>query len=70
MDENNIPADGADAEEAAKKALWRKAVGYEVEETCNIETDKGYSHIVKTKHVPGDLKALQLYRQLYGNGGI
>lgn len=70
MEEDYVPADGAETEDAVKKALWRKAVGYEVQEVVDIDSTKGASTITKNKHIPGDLKALQLYRKLYGDGGI
>ena len=64
------PAEGPETEEEFKRQLWRKAVGYEVQEVVDIDSAKGASTITKNKHIPGDLKALQLYRKLYGDGGI
>lgn len=65
-----IPAEGQETEDFLKAELLKKAIGYEIEEVSDIESSKGVTHIVRTKHIPGDLKALQLYRKLYGDGGI
>lgn len=67
---SEFPAEGAETEDECKRQLWRRAVGYDYEEVTEIDGAKGCSTITKNKHVPGDLKALQLYRKLYGDGGI
>lgn len=67
---NFIPAEGQETEDFLKEQLLRKAIGYDVTEVSDIDSTKGSTHIERTKHIPGDLKALQLYRKLYGDGGI
>lgn len=70
MDEETIiPAEGADTEDAMKAALWKRAVGYDVEEVTEAYSEKfGAQTIRKTKHIPGDIKAMEQYRRLYGEG--
>ena len=69
MDDMIIPAEGKDTDDAMKAALWKRAVGYDVEEVTEAYSDKfGNQTIRKTKHIPGDIKAMEKYRQLYGDG--
>lgn len=63
----NPPAEGVETDEWFKRQLLRKAVGYEVEEFTEIDGEHP-STIRKLRHVPGDLKALELYRKIYGDG--
>lgn len=70
MDEKQLiaPADGTDAEDAIKLALFRKAMGYDVEEVTIIDSEKmGHQEIRKTKHIPGDVKAMEQYVRKYGD---
>lgn len=62
---NQLP-EGFEAENAMKAALYKRAVGYDVEETKTITSDKGTETITTVRHVPGDVKAMETYLQLFG----
>lgn len=51
-----------------KEALYKRAMGYEVEETKVIVSNDGRPiRIEKTKrHIPPDLKAMIAYKKLFG----
>lgn len=53
-----------------KAAMYKRAIGYEVEETYVTFDDAGNKKIIKRKkHIPGDPKAQETYIRLFGNPG-
>lgn len=59
---------GRDAWEHMKLALYKKSVGYEVElKETEDNTKLGYIERTKEQHIPGDIKAIEKYLQLFGN---
>lgn len=58
-----------DVREELKQALYKRAMGYEVEETKVIVSKDGRPiRIEKTKkHIPSDIKAMLALKKLFGD---
>lgn len=55
-------------EDVMKRILYKRAVGYEVEDTEVVMSKDGRPTRIKKvkRHVPGDVSAMKEYRRLYG----
>lgn len=65
---------GRTPEEVAKEMkaeLYKRAKGYDIEEKIVTEGPQGTIVTTKTKHIPGDARAMVEYIRLFGtdNGG-
>ena len=58
--------EGQAAVDAMKAALWKRANGYTYEQRTTISGSKGDMEVVKTIHVPGDIKAMAEYIKIFG----
>lgn len=59
---------GRKAWASMQEALYKKATGYTVELHETEESQKlGFTERNKEQHIPGDIKAVEKYLQLFGN---
>lgn len=68
MTDNRREQEGRDV---MKEILYKRAVGYEAEETEVVMSKDGRPTQIKKikKHIPGDVRAMKEYRRLYGMSG-
>lgn len=68
MDDNERLPVGNEAWQAMQQALYKKAMGYTVELRETEESAKlGFTERMKEQHIPGDIKAVEKYLQLFGD---
>lgn len=65
MMNDELPENEA-AFEAMKAALYKRAVGYTYEQVIVTDGPHGTTTTTKTVDVPGDVKAMEKYIQLFG----
>lgn len=60
-----------ESRDVMKEILYKRAVGYEAEETEVVMSKDGRPTQIKKikKHIPGDVRAMKEYRRLYGMSG-